>query len=60
MSNVYVHFSEISFPARYSVVKFQLEFHLLRFREVIYALLPLYQKRGITGQLTLPTAKALT
>ena len=35
MSNVYVHFSEISFPARYSVVKFQLESYLLRFREVI-------------------------
>ncbi len=36
MSNVYVHFSQISFPARYSVVNFQLESHSLRFREVIY------------------------
>ena len=35
MSNVYVHFSQISFPARYSVVNFQLESHSLRFREVI-------------------------
>ena len=35
MSNVYVHFSLISFPARYSVVNFQLESHSLRFREVI-------------------------
>ena len=36
MSNVYVHFSQISVPARYSVVNFQLESHSLRFREVIY------------------------
>ena len=35
MSNVYVHFSQISFPARYSVVNFQLVSHSLRFREVI-------------------------
>lgn len=35
MSNVYVHFSQISFPARYSVVNFQLGSHSLRFREVI-------------------------
>ena len=35
MSNVYVHFSQISFPARYSVVNFRLESHSLRFREVI-------------------------
>ena len=35
MSNVYVHFSLISFPARYSVVNFQLVSHSLRFREVI-------------------------
>lgn len=35
MSNVYVHFSLISFSARYSVVNFQLESHSLRFREVI-------------------------
>ena len=35
MSNVYVHFSQISFPAPYSVVNFQLESHSLRFREVI-------------------------
>ncbi len=35
MSNVYVHFSPISFPARYSVVNFQLESHSLRFRKVI-------------------------
>ena len=35
MSNVYVHFSQISFPARYSVVKFQVKPHSLRFREVI-------------------------
>ena len=35
MSNVYVHFSEISFPTRYSVVNFQLESLSLRFREVI-------------------------
>ena len=36
MSNVYVHFSQISLPARYSVVNFQLESHSLRFREVIF------------------------
>ena len=36
MSNVYVHFSEISFPTRYSVVNFQLESLSLRFREVIF------------------------
>ena len=35
MSNVYVHFSLISFPARYSVVNLRLESHSLRFREVI-------------------------
>ena len=35
MSNVYVHFSQISFLARYSVVNFQLVSHSLRFREVI-------------------------
>ena len=35
MSNVYVHFSQISFPARYSVVNLRLESHSLRFREVI-------------------------
>ena len=35
MSNVYVHFSQISFSARYSVVNFLLVPHLLRFREVI-------------------------
>ena len=35
MSNVYVHFSQISFPARYLVVNFQLESHSLRFREVM-------------------------
>lgn len=39
MSNVYVHFSQISFPARYSVVNFQLESHSLRFREVIMIIL---------------------
>ena len=38
MSNVYVPFSQISFPARYSVVNFQLESHSLRFREVITGL----------------------
>lgn len=43
MSNVYVHFSEISFPARYSVVNFRLESHSLRFREVIRCFL-LYRK----------------
>ncbi|WP_300701089.1 hypothetical protein, partial [uncultured Phocaeicola sp.] len=32
---VYVHFSQISFPARYSVVNLRLESHSLRFREVI-------------------------
>lgn len=36
MSNVYVHFPQISFPARYSVVKFQVKSHSLRFREVMY------------------------
>ena len=36
MSNVYVHFSLISFPARYSVVNLRLESHSLRFREVIF------------------------
>ena len=35
MSNVYVHFSQTSLPARYSVVNFQLGSHSLRFREVI-------------------------
>ena len=35
MSNVYVHFSQISVPARYSVVNYQLESHSLKFREVI-------------------------
>ena len=40
MSNVYVHFSQISFPARYSVVNFQLESHSLRFREVIIKWIP--------------------
>ncbi len=35
MPNVYVHFSQISFPARYSVVNLRLESHSLRFREVI-------------------------
>ena len=35
MSNIYVHFSQISFPVRYLVVNFQLESHSLRFREVI-------------------------
>ena len=35
MSNVYVHFSLISFPAPYSVVNLRLESHSLRFREVI-------------------------
>ena len=35
MSNVYVHFSQISFPAQYSVVNLRLESHSLRFREVI-------------------------
>ena len=35
MSNVYVHFSQISFPARYLVVNFQLLSRSLRFREVI-------------------------
>ena len=39
MSNVYVHFSLISFPARYSVVNLRLESHSLRFREVILAVL---------------------
>ena len=33
MSNIYVHFSQISFPVRYLVVNFQLESHSLRFRE---------------------------
>ena len=37
MSNIYVHFSQISFPVRYLVVNFQLESHSLRFREVIEA-----------------------
>jgi hypothetical protein len=46
MSNVYVHFSQISFPARYSVVNFQLVSHSLRFREVI-ADGPLSNNRGI-------------
>ena len=36
MSNVYVHFSLISFPARYLVVNFRLESHSLRFRAVIF------------------------
>lgn len=36
MSDVYVHFSQFSFPVRYSVVNFRLESHSLRFREVIY------------------------
>ena len=40
MSNVYVHFSLISFPARYSVVNFQLESHSLRFREVMCYTVP--------------------
>ena len=40
MSNVYVHFSQISFSTRYSVVNFQLEPHSLSFREVIIFLLP--------------------
>ena len=35
MSNIYVHFSQISFPVRYLVVNFQLESHSLRFREVM-------------------------
>ncbi len=35
MSNVYVHFSQSSFSARYSVVNFQLKSHSLRFREFI-------------------------
>ena len=43
MSNVYVHFSLISFPARYSVVNLRLESHSLRFREVIrFGRLPKY------------------
>ena len=37
MSNIYVHFSQISFPVRYLVVNFQLESHSLRFREVIFS-----------------------
>lgn len=36
MSNVYVHFSQISFSTRYSVVNFQLEPHSLSFRKVIF------------------------
>ena len=39
MSNVYVHFSQISFPARYSIVNFQLVSRSLRFREVILIIL---------------------
>ena len=35
MSNVYVHFSQISFSVRYLVINFQLESHSLRFREII-------------------------
>ena len=35
MSNVYVHFSQISFSVRYLVINFQLKFHSLRFREVM-------------------------
>ena len=38
MSNVYVHFSQISVPARYSVVNYQLESHSLKFREVIFVI----------------------
>lgn len=38
MSITCVHFSQISFPVRYSVVKLRLESRLLRFREVIYCL----------------------
>lgn len=37
MSNVYVHFSQISFSVRYLVINFQLKFHSLRFREVIFS-----------------------
>ena len=37
MSNVYVHFSLISFRARYSVVNLRLESHSLRFREVMFS-----------------------
>lgn len=50
MSNVYVHFSQISFPARYSVVNFQLGSHSLRFREVIIFLLSYHSTIGITSQ----------
>ena len=39
MSNVYVHFSLISFSAQYSVVNFQWEPLSVRFREVIILLL---------------------
>lgn len=35
MSNIYVHFSEFSFPAQYSVINFQSESHSVRFQEVI-------------------------
>ena len=45
MSNVYVHFSQISFFARYSVVNFRLESHSLRFREVILLNILLIQVR---------------
>ena len=47
MSNVYVHFSLISFPARYSVVNLRLESHSLRFREVIVTLVTRHS-RGFT------------
>ena len=45
MSNVYVHFSQTSLPARYSVVNFQLGSHSLRFREVIHKPLLRTQKQ---------------
>ena len=54
MSNVYVHFSQISFPARYSVVNFQLESHSLRFREVITTTLPDGTQTGYGFRFLLP------
>ena len=51
MSNVYVHFSQISFPTQYSVVSFRLESHSLRFREVIKDFrVPIQKKQGSADQ----------
>ena len=63
MSNVYVHFSQISFPAPYSVVNFQLESHSLRFREVILSILlytPIVHIRIITMLLLIVTIACLS